>query len=133
MKSPASDPVSKRILTRSAAWRRYSWVLGKILLDTGSLAGDFISHDLLTLTRLKGQHFVYKTAIYLAICTIIFIITPFLPHAHTIPSLSYGLSCFPRQLLRLPACCYFYFYFQQCYSCSCPLRSQLYASQPCAL
>ena len=89
---------------------RFSWVLVKILFDTGSLAGDFISHDLLTLTRLKGQHFVYKTAIYLTIWTIIFIITPFLPYAHTIPSLSYGLSCFPRKLLRLPACLFLFLF-----------------------
>ena len=39
----------------------------KILLDTGSLAGDFISHDLLT--RLKGQHFVYKTATPITVCS----------------------------------------------------------------
>ena len=42
-------------------------VLVKIRLDTGSLAVDFISHDLLT--RLKGQHFVYKTATPITVCS----------------------------------------------------------------
>lgn len=42
-------------------------VLGQILLDTGSLAGDFISQDLLA--RLKGEIFVYQTPVPLTVCS----------------------------------------------------------------
>lgn len=42
-------------------------VLGQILLDTGSLAGDFISQDLLA--RLKGEIFVYQAPVPLTVCS----------------------------------------------------------------
>ena len=40
---------------------------GQVLLDTGSLAGDFISPDFLL--RLKGEHQVYRTAQSLTVCS----------------------------------------------------------------
>ena len=42
-------------------------VLGQILLDSGSLAGDFISKDLLD--RLKGQRFIYRTTQPITVCS----------------------------------------------------------------
>ena len=42
-------------------------VLAQVLLDSGSLAGDFISRDMLL--RLQGEVFVYKTAQPLKVCS----------------------------------------------------------------
>ena len=40
---------------------------GQVLLDTGSLAGDFISRDLLL--RLNGENQVYRTAQPRTVCS----------------------------------------------------------------
>ena len=42
-------------------------VLAQVLLDSGSLAGDFISRDMLL--RLHGEAYVYKTALPLKVCS----------------------------------------------------------------
>ena len=42
-------------------------VLAQVLLDTGSLAGDFISRDMLL--RLQGEAFVYKTPKPMTVCS----------------------------------------------------------------
>ena len=42
-------------------------VLAQVLLDSGSLAGDFIIRDMLL--RLQGEAYVYKTAQPLKVCS----------------------------------------------------------------